>query len=73
MTRCFFDRFAYAKVCLLGAQRRHVDNKTLCQIALSQGFKGAVNFIHFNHLAVGINTVLRAEIQHFLRFLYATN
>src|SRR6267378_248262 len=52
----------------LSGQRRHIDHKPVTYVALQHALVSLVDGRNVDHLDVGSDTVLRAVVQHLLRF-----
>src|SRR6185312_1017916 len=52
----------------LSLQRRHIDYKAILDVALEHAIVSLVDLLNWNHLDVGSDVVLAAEIEHLLRF-----
>src|SRR5450830_662558 len=61
------------RLCYLCWQRRHVDHKTIFDVALEHALVSLIDFIHLDQLDVRSNAMLGAEIKHLLSFLDATD
>lgn len=56
-----------------GVERGDIDHETIFHIALQHSLIGCVDLLDSNHLDVRNDPLLRAEVEHFLRFRDTAN